>query len=61
VVFKLTPQNDGSYIESVLHSFTGGGDGGGPLSGLVLGSLGALYGTTGVGGHANLGVVFQLK
>jgi uncharacterized repeat protein (TIGR03803 family) len=61
VVFKLTPQADGSYIESVLHSFTGGGDGGGPLGGLVFGKDGALYGTTSVGGHLNHGVVFRLK
>jgi uncharacterized repeat protein (TIGR03803 family) len=61
VVFKLTPQADGSYAESVLHSFTGGSDGGGPMGGLVIGKDGALYGTTSVGGRSNQGVVFRLK
>ena len=61
VVFKLTRQADGSYIESVLHSFTGGSDGGGPRGGLLLGADGALYGTTSVGGRSNQGVVFRLK
>lgn len=61
VVFKLTRQADGSYIESVLHSFTGGSDGGGPRGGLVLSTDGALYGTTSVGGRSNQGVVFRLK
>ena len=61
VVFKLTPQTDGSYVETVLHSFTGGSDGGGPLGGLVLGKDGALYGTASVGGRENQGVIFRLK
>jgi uncharacterized repeat protein (TIGR03803 family) len=61
VVFKLTPQTDGSYVESVLHSFTGGSDGGGPVGGLLLDATGALYGTTSVGGTSNLGVVFKLQ
>jgi len=61
VIFKLTPQVDGSYIESVQHSFTGGSDGGGPVGGLLFGKDGALYGTASVGGRSNQGVVFRLK
>jgi len=59
-VFKLTPQADGSYVESVLHSFTGGNDGSLPDGGLVLDSSGGLFGTASAGGRSNLGVVFKL-
>jgi uncharacterized repeat protein (TIGR03803 family) len=61
VVFKLTPQPDGSYTETVRHAFTGGTDGGGPLGGLVFGKDGALYGTTSAGGRSMHGVVFRLQ
>jgi len=57
VVFKV----DTSGHESVLHSFTGGADGGNPSGGLVLGPEGQLYGTTAFGGQANIGVVFEIK
>jgi len=56
VVFKLAP--DGT--ETVLHSFTGGSDGGYPYAGLVMDTKGNLYGTTYYGGADNRGVVFQL-
>jgi uncharacterized repeat protein (TIGR03803 family) len=56
VVFKL----DTSGKETVLHSFTGGVDGGIPLAGVVLDSSGNLYGTTYQGGAANQGGVFQV-
>jgi uncharacterized repeat protein (TIGR03803 family) len=60
VVFKLAPNLDGSWTESVLHSFTSGGkDGELPFAGLIL-DQGNLYGTTGGGGGNNTGVVFQL-
>jgi uncharacterized repeat protein (TIGR03803 family) len=51
-VFKM-PSSGG---ETVLYSFTGGADGGGPLAGVVLGPHGDLYGTTYGGGLACLGV-----
>jgi uncharacterized repeat protein (TIGR03803 family) len=44
----------------VLHSFTGGADGGLPEADLIQDSDGNLYGTTEVGGAANFGVVFKL-
>jgi len=56
VVFKLSP--DGT--ETVLHSFTLGSGGGGPLAGLIADSAGNLYGTTQVGGASGQGVVFKL-
>jgi uncharacterized repeat protein (TIGR03803 family) len=59
-VFKLTPNSDGSWTESVLHSFTGGADGARPLAGLILDQAGNFYGTTQFGGNRGSGVVFKL-
>jgi uncharacterized repeat protein (TIGR03803 family) len=57
-VFKVS--EDGSSY-SVLHSFSGGGsDGARPVGGLIIDSLGNLYGTTQSGGPLNSGVVFEL-
>jgi uncharacterized repeat protein (TIGR03803 family) len=57
-VFKI----DLSGKETVLHSFTGGADGGYPVAGLLLDAAGNLYGTTLFGGNAatQAGVVFKL-
>jgi uncharacterized repeat protein (TIGR03803 family) len=68
VVFKLTPNSDGSWTESVLYSFTGGADGADPFAGLIFDSAGNLYGTTVSGGLASCsqwftqgcGLVFEL-
>jgi uncharacterized repeat protein (TIGR03803 family) len=43
-----------------LYSFTGGSDGGRPVSGLLLGSDGNFYGTTYGGGICGLGTVFRI-
>jgi uncharacterized repeat protein (TIGR03803 family) len=63
-VFKLAPNADGSWRESVLHSFcslTNCGDGNYPVADLVFDQAGNLYGTTGYGGGANDGgTVFKL-
>jgi uncharacterized repeat protein (TIGR03803 family) len=58
-VFTLIPNTDGSWTESVLYSFTGGGDGGEPQTALILDPGGNLYGTTNSGGRG-YGVVFKL-
>lgn len=50
VVFKLTPQSNGSWNETVLHSFGSGTDGRTPFGQLVLDAAGNLYGTTQGGG-----------
>ena len=62
-VFELDVNN----IETILHSFSGGTDGGNPFGGVVLDSDGTLYGTTEIGGAApthygccKSGVVFGL-
>ena len=68
VVFKLTPNTEGTWTESVLHnfcSFKNCGDGSSPQSGLILDASGNLYGTTQNGGNLNqcsggCGVVFRL-
>jgi len=68
VVFKLAPpaQEGGTWTETVLHTFTGGTDGGIPLAGLILDVAGNLYGTTLFGGLDSpycqfyCGVVFKL-
>jgi len=66
VVFKLTPNTDGSWTESVLHRFLGGKGGGGLAAGVILDTAGNLYGTTFGGGinsnqcTAGCGVVFEL-
>jgi len=61
-VFKLAPNPDGSWTESILHRFTGGenGDGARPFAGLIFDTAGNLYGTTYVGGTSNRGTVFKL-
>ena len=43
-----------------LYDFTGGSDGGEPMSGVVFDEQGNLYGTTYQGGTNNLGVVFEI-
>ncbi len=57
VVFKV----DTSGNETVLHTFTGGADGGNPEAGVIFGPGGLLYGTTAFGGQTNAGVVFELE
>jgi uncharacterized repeat protein (TIGR03803 family) len=60
VVFKLTPNGDGGWTESVLHTFTGGKDGAYPTGWLISDAAGNLYGATDIGGLYGDGVVFKL-
>jgi uncharacterized repeat protein (TIGR03803 family) len=46
---------------TVIHSFTGGNDGGNPTAGVTLDGGGNLYGTTSVGGAGACGTVFKLQ
>lgn len=45
---------------NVVHSFSGGSDGGNPVNGLTMSSTGMLFGTASAGGSSGLGVVFKL-
>jgi uncharacterized repeat protein (TIGR03803 family) len=59
-VFELTPGQNGTWTEKVLHSFGVGGDGASPYAGLVFDGSGNLYGTTVGGGASHGGTVFEL-
>ena len=72
-VFKLTPNGNGSYSESVLYNFCSQGgtnctDGANPVAGLIKDASGNLYGTTANGGanyssncyNGSCGTVFRL-
>ena len=52
---------DASGLDTVLYSFTGEADGGGPWAGVVRDSAGNLYGTTPYGGTKDTGVVFKIE
>jgi uncharacterized repeat protein (TIGR03803 family) len=68
-VFKLSPLASGGWVFHILHTFTGGSDGGEPLAGLTLGASGSLNGATFLGGGSSTGcpnnegcgVVFKLS
>jgi uncharacterized repeat protein (TIGR03803 family) len=47
-------------VETVIHRFTGGTDGSEPESGLIRDSSGNLYGTTGLGGIYDSGIVYKI-
>jgi uncharacterized repeat protein (TIGR03803 family) len=64
-VFKLTRSN-GSWNYTSLHDFTGGSDGGNPISNVVFDAAGNMYGTTAYGGTGSAcgapgcGVVWEI-
>jgi len=62
-VFELTPGTGGAWTETTLHSFkyNQNSDGSVPLSGVLLGSSGNLYGTTYTGGTYGGGTVFEVS
>ncbi len=68
-VFQLKPQENGGWILSILYTFTGGADGANPLSRVVFGPDGVLYGNATAGGILNCtfegmsgcGVVYKLQ
>jgi uncharacterized repeat protein (TIGR03803 family) len=59
-VYKLSPQPIGEWDENVLYSFQDAPDGNSPISNLVFGGGGDLYGTTSEGGLGS-GVIFKLS
>ena len=63
-VFKLKPNPDGSWTESVLHRFANN-PGANPVAGLTFDASGNIYGTTSYGGDSSnctpgCGTVFKL-
>jgi len=59
VVYKLSPQSDGTWNEAILYTFqayNASDDGYGPQAGLVFDPSGNLYGTTVCGGTNDLGL-----
>ncbi len=59
-VTVVVTQSTQAQTFAVLHTFTGGRDGGTPLAGLTLDRSGNLYGTTADGGTVGPGTVFKL-
>ena len=60
-VFELSRNGSGGWNQTVLYTFTGGADGGAPVSSVIFDSAGNLYGTTELGGGYQFGVVFELS
>ena len=60
--FALAPPAEGqtNWTESVLHTFTGGSDGGYPFAALIEDANGILYGTATSGGYVGYGAAFML-
>lgn len=58
-VFRLVRAGD-AWAQTVLYSFTGGGDGELPFAGVTLGPGNRLFGTTSYGGAHGFGTVFML-
>lgn len=59
-VFEVT-QSSGLWTETLIYNFTGGNDGGTPVSGVTINAAGDLYGTTSFGGLYGTGVVYELS
>ena len=58
-VFKLAPSG-GGWTFTDLYDFSGGNDGGFPISNVSIDASGILYGTTYLGGTLGEGVIWQL-
>jgi len=62
-VFQMTPNQNGTWKERVLHVFPHSGssaDGSNPVAGLLMDGSGNLYGSTFLGGPAGRGTIFRL-
>ena len=61
VLFRLTPNGDGTWAKSIVHQFTGGKDGGWPRTTPYFDAQGTLYGTAAYGGSHGCGTVFKIE
>jgi uncharacterized repeat protein (TIGR03803 family) len=60
-VFRLTPESNGHWKETILYNFRNGATGNGPGAGVVIDKAGNLFGTTIYGGgQCGCGVVYKL-
>src|SRR5262249_40063898 len=59
-VFRLSPQPDGHWKETILHTFHMDANGYAPFAGPIVDAAGNLYGTTAWGGGNNGGTVYKL-
>jgi uncharacterized repeat protein (TIGR03803 family) len=57
-LYELTPSASG-WSETVIHRFTAGNDGAGPIAGLTIDASGNIYGTAFFGGAKGGGVVYE--
>ena len=60
VVYELSPTQYG-WVQTILHSFRNGSDGGLSYGGLVMDQAGNLYGGTVSGGTGDCGVIYELS
>ncbi|MGA2902428.1 MAG: choice-of-anchor tandem repeat GloVer-containing protein [Candidatus Korobacteraceae bacterium] len=60
-VFKLAPNGDGTWTETIIYGFQGINDGDGPTGGLAIDQHGNLYGAAFAAGQFNSGTIFQLS
>ncbi|MEO7724227.1 MAG: choice-of-anchor tandem repeat GloVer-containing protein [Chthoniobacterales bacterium] len=58
-IFKLAPRPDGSWSESVVHSFAGSPDGAFPYAGMVEDGTGNFFGATVHGGDDGEGAIYK--
>jgi len=58
--YELTLGADGTWAETILHSFGHGTDGAEPTGSLIVDAAGNLYGTTASGGRYLVGTVFEI-
>jgi hypothetical protein len=63
VVFELSPQSNGTWTETTIHTFAGGpNDGSRPFGGVIVDDKGDVFGTTQDGGQLNnYGTVYELS
>jgi uncharacterized repeat protein (TIGR03803 family) len=60
-IYRLAPDGSGGYKFRVIHTFTGGADGGGGSAGrMIFDAAGNLYGACTTGGVTGFGTVFKL-
>ena len=60
VIYRLTPDAEGHWRETILYEFKGGAEGFEAGAGVVMDNAGNLYGTTVYGGDPGCGVVYKL-